>query len=116
MAEKAYITWSLVVNEINGLQDESFFYELVNNTTGESYGSGDFSDVVSGDTIIFEHDTEVLGYNMDYTFTLYLWIDGKNFDNNYTDVNHIKNVFNQVISNAGITRDELLIDAYIKGM
>ena len=40
----------------------------------------------------------------------------KNFDNNYTDVNHIKNVFNQVISNAGITRDELLIDAYIKGM
>ena len=86
MAQKAYITWDLVVNNIEGLQDESFKYELINNTTGEVYtsnGSGNFKDVTSGTTITFSHPTEVLGYNMDYSFTLYLWIDGENFSNNY---------------------------------
>ena len=83
MAAKAYITWNLVVNKIEGLQDESFNYELINNTTGESYGSGNFKDISSGSTITFSNDTEVLGYNIDYEFTLYLWIDGENFNNNY---------------------------------
>ena len=79
VAEKAYIVWNMVVNEINGLQDETFKYELINNSTGESYGSGNFANITAeegSNTITFSNDNEVLGYNVDYDFTLYLWIDG----------------------------------------
>lgn len=78
MADKAYITWDLVVNTISGLQDKTFVYELVNTTIGTVYtssGTGNFENVASGDTITFSSD-ELLDYNTDYEFTLYLWIDG----------------------------------------
>lgn len=83
LSEYAYITWTLTIDSINtvetetaGLKHQSFKYELVNTTTGESYGSGNFNGLDVGDTIIFESDDELLSYNTDYTFTLYLWIDG----------------------------------------
>ena len=59
MSEKAYITWNMVINEINGLQDKTFMYELVNNTTGLSYGSGNFENITSGSTITFSNNEEV---------------------------------------------------------
>lgn len=81
VAEKAYITWEMVIKQINNLQDETVMYELVNNTTGESYGTGTFGNVTSeegSNTIVFSNNNEVLAYNRDYEFTLYLWIDGTN--------------------------------------
>lgn len=79
MAEKAYIVWTLTVSQINGLQNNKFMYELVNKTTGESYGSGNFGNITAtegSNTITFSNENEVLGYNKDYEFALYLWIDG----------------------------------------
>ncbi len=82
LSEYAYIIWTLTIDSINtqetetaGLKHQSFKYELVNTTTGVSYGSGNFENLDVGDTITFEDD-ELLDYNTDYTFTLYLWIDG----------------------------------------
>ena len=83
MSEYAYIVWTLTINGINtqetqttGLKHQSFKYELVNSSTGVSYGSGNFEGKDVGDTITFSNNTENLAYNTDYTFTLYLWIDG----------------------------------------
>ena len=83
MATNAFVTWNLVVNSINettlttsGLKHKSFKYELVNDTTGVSYGTGSFENVTNGTTITFSTDKETLDYNKEYTFILYLWIDG----------------------------------------
>lgn len=83
MAPNAFITWSLVINSINettlttsGLKHNSFKYELVNDTTGVSYGTGNFENVSVGTTINFSTDKETLDYNKEYIFILYLWIDG----------------------------------------
>lgn len=83
MAQNAFISWSLKVNSINestltttGLKHKSFKYELVNTTTGVSYGSGNFESVSAGTTKTMSTTTETLDYNTEYTFTLYLWIDG----------------------------------------
>ena len=83
MATNAIITWNLVVNSINettlttsGLKHKSFKYELVNDTTGVSYGTGSFENVTNGTTITLSTDKETLDYNKEYTFILYLWIDG----------------------------------------
>lgn len=83
MATNAFVTWDLVVNSINettlttsGLKHKSFKYELVNDTTGVSYGTGSFENVTNGTTITLSTDKETLDYNKEYTFILYLWIDG----------------------------------------
>ena len=83
MATNAFVTWNLVINSINettlttsGLKHNSFKYELVNNTTGVSYGTGNFENVTNGTTITLSTDKETLDYNKEYTFILYLWIDG----------------------------------------
>ena len=83
MATNAFITWNLVINSINestlttsGLKHSSFKYELVNDTTGASYGTGNFENVTNGTTITFSTDKETLDYNKEYIFILYLWIDG----------------------------------------
>ena len=83
MATNAFITWNLVINSINestlttsGLKHSSFKYELVNDTTGASYGTGNFENVSVGTTITFSTDKETLDYNKEYIFILYLWIDG----------------------------------------
>ena len=83
MAKNAFVTWNLVVNSINettlttsGLKHKSFKYELVNDTTGVSYGTGSFENVTNGTTITFSTDKETLDYNKEYIFILYLWIDG----------------------------------------
>ena len=79
----SFITWNLVINSINestlttsGLKHSSFKYELVNDTTGTSYGTGNFENVSVGTTITFSTDKETLDYNKEYIFILYLWIDG----------------------------------------
>ena len=78
----AFISWSLTINAINtsttttnGLKNTTFKYELINTTTGVSYGKGDFSRVTEGTTITFTAE-ETIDYGKEYTFTLYLWIDG----------------------------------------
>ena len=83
MATNAFVTWNLVVNSINettlttsGLKHKSFKYELVNDTTGVSYGTGNFENVSNGTSITLSTDKETLDYNKEYTFILYLWIDG----------------------------------------
>ena len=83
MATNAFVTWHVVVNSINettlttsGLKHKSFKYELVNDTTGVSYGTGSFENVTNGTTITLSTDKETLDYNKEYTFILYLWIDG----------------------------------------
>lgn len=83
MASNAFVTWNLVVNSINdtslttsGLKHKSFKYELVNDTTGVSYGTGNFANVSNGSTITISTDKETLDFNKEYTFILYLWIDG----------------------------------------
>ena len=87
MSSKAYISWELVINNISDLQHESFKYELINSTTGVSYGSGNFSDINAepgSNKIIFENLEEKLTYDEEYEFILYLWIDGVNFNNPHT--------------------------------
>lgn len=94
MAKNAVITWTLTVNKLNteennanGLKDESFKYELINKTTGVSYGSGNFANITDEyNTITFNTSKETLDYNVDYEFVLYLWIDGIRFKNNYLDI------------------------------
>ena len=83
LSEYAFVSWSLTINKINtpetlttGLKHRTFRYELVNTTTGVVYGSGNFAGVQEGDTIVIDNISETLAYNTDYTFTLYLWIDG----------------------------------------
>ena len=83
LSEYAYVTWTLTIDSINtqetetaGLKHQTFKYELVNTTTGVSYGSGNFQNLDVGDTITFSNNTENLAYDTNYTFTLYLWIDG----------------------------------------
>ena len=83
LSEYAYIVWTLTIDSINtidtetnGLKHQTFKYELVNTSTGVSYGSGNFQNLDVGDTITFSNNTENLAYDTNYTFTLYLWIDG----------------------------------------
>ena len=83
LSEYAYINWTLTIDSINtletdttGLKHQSFKYELVNTTTGVSYGSGNFENKDVGDTITFSNNMENLAYDTNYAFTLYLWIDG----------------------------------------
>lgn len=87
MGSKSYITWEMIINSISGLQDQSFKYELVNITTGVSYGTGNFQNITAlagSNTITFSNNSEKLSYNTDYIFALYLWIDGQNFNNPLT--------------------------------
>ncbi|MBQ8192458.1 MAG: hypothetical protein IJZ46_00075 [Bacilli bacterium] len=94
MADNAVITWTLTVNKLNtddtttnGLKNESFKYELINNTTGVSYGNGNFANITEeNNTITFSTTKETLDYNVDYEFILYLWIDGVTFGNNPLDM------------------------------
>lgn len=83
MAQNAFISWDLVINSINestlttsGLKHKTFKYELVNTTTGVSYGTGNFEGVDEGTTIKISTNNETIDFNTEYTFTLYLWIDG----------------------------------------
>lgn len=76
MNTKASITWNMNIKEISGLQDASFKYEMINTSTGVSYGSGTFENITAGSTISFSNTEEALGFNLEYEFTLYLWIDG----------------------------------------
>lgn len=75
----ASMVWNMQIKEINGLQHETFKYELVNTTTGVSYTSGvgdNFKEIASGTTLNFTNDTESLRFGQEYEYTLYLWIDG----------------------------------------
>lgn len=88
MAQNAFISWNLKINSINestltttGLKHKSFKYELINTTTGVSYGTGNFENVSAGTTITLSTTKETIDYNKEYTFTLYLWIDGTIGDN-----------------------------------
>lgn len=76
MEPKASIAWNLNIKSIDGLQNETFKYEMINTSTGASYGSGTFENIVAGNTITFSNTEEVLGFGLEYEFTLYLWIDG----------------------------------------
>ena len=77
LSSKASITWNMNIKSIDvGLQDASFKYEMINNSTGTSYGSGSFEGVTSGSSITFSNTNEIIGMNLEYEFTLYLWIDG----------------------------------------
>lgn len=76
LGSKANITWNMNIKSIEGLQDASFKYELVNTSTGANYGSGTFENITAGDTITFSNVNEVLGFGLEYEYTLYLWIDG----------------------------------------
>lgn len=81
MTTNAYITWNLKVNTINELLDESFKYELINTTTGASYGSGNFGSITEENNTIVFNNNEMIQSKVEYNFTLYLWIDGNAFDN-----------------------------------
>lgn len=76
LAAEAYISWNMIVNQLNGLNDATFKYEMINTTTGKSYGSGNFEGITEGASITFSNETEKLSINTEYEFTLYLWIDG----------------------------------------
>ena len=83
LSEYANITWYLTINSINtietettGLKHQSFKYELINSTTENSYGTGNFANANASDVITLSNNNEKLTYNTDYTFTLFLWIDG----------------------------------------
>ncbi len=76
LAPEAYISWNMTVNEIGGLQDATFKYEMINSTTGASYGSGNFAYITDDTTITFINEEETLALNTKYEFILYLWIDG----------------------------------------
>lgn len=76
LAETAPIVWEMIINEIGGLQDKTFRYEMINNTTGASYGSGNFENITSNNKLIFDNSYEKLEFNKEYEFILYLWVDG----------------------------------------
>lgn len=76
MGGKTKIVWNMIINRIDGLQDRTFKYEMINKTTGASYGSGTFENVTNNSTIALSSETEVLDFGVEYEFTLYLWIDG----------------------------------------
>ena len=83
MAQNAFVSWNLVINSINrdslttsGLKHKTFKYELINDTTGLSYGTGSFENVTNNSTITLSTNKETLIYNKEYIFILYLWIDG----------------------------------------
>lgn len=79
----AVIAWDMIINRLNttqtttdGLRSKYFKYELINTTTNTSYGSGTFENVTDGSTITLSSN-EKLQMKKEYTFTLYLWIDGE---------------------------------------
>lgn len=76
MDNKASITWNMNIKSIEGLPDSSFKYEMINTSTGVSYGYGTFENITKGSTITFSNTEEALGFNLEYEFTLYLWIEG----------------------------------------
>lgn len=75
LATTARITWNIKVNSLGGLNHNTFKYELVDTTTNTNYGSGNFGSVPSTSSIPLSNN-ELLARDTDYTFTLYLWIDG----------------------------------------
>lgn len=84
ISKYASVTWNLEITSINedslltsGLKNASFKYELINTTSGDVYGRGDFSGVNEGDIITLSSGSDTLLYDTNYTFTFYLWIDGK---------------------------------------
>lgn len=81
MVASAYITWNMTINTINELLNESFKYELINTTTGVSYGSGNFGDITEENNTISFSSSESIANKVDYEFALYLWIDGSTFNN-----------------------------------
>lgn len=110
MAKNALISWSITVNKLStddtttdGLKNESFKYELKNETTGVSYGSGNFANITDENNIIILSTTEeTLDYNTNYEFVLYLWIDGVRFDNNSLDMASQTYDFNVSCSITGV--------------
>lgn len=79
----AVIAWDMIINRLNttqtttdGLRSKYFKYELINTTTNTSYGSGTFENIADGSTITLSSN-EKLQMKKEYTFTLYLWIDGE---------------------------------------
>ena len=76
LGQEAYVSWTMKINKTNGLNHETFRYEMINTTTGASYGSGNFGDITDGSIISFSNVSETLSINTKYEFTLYLWIDG----------------------------------------
>lgn len=75
----ATLAWNINVKDINGLQHETFKYELINTTTGTTYSSptgNNFKDIVSGNTLSLTNESEILRFGQEYEYTLYLWIDG----------------------------------------
>lgn len=118
MAANATITWNLVVNSINeptlsttGLKHKSFKYELVNDTTGVSYGTGSFENVTNGTSITLSTDKETLDYNTEYTFILYLWIDGT-IGNNPLDMTNQPYNFDLNCNITGTSTKIVPTDAY----
>ena len=118
MATNAFVTWNLVVNSINettlttsGLKHKSFKYELVNDTTGVSYGTGSFENVTNGTTITLSTDKETLDYNKEYTFILYLWIDGT-IGNNPLDMTNQPYNFDLNCNITGTSTKIVPTDAY----
>ena len=118
MATNAFVTWNLVVNSINettlttsGLKHKSFKYELVNDTTGVSYGTGNFENVSNGTTITISTDKETLDYNKEYTFILYLWIDGT-IGNNPLDMTNQPYNFDLNCNITGTSTKIVPTDAY----
>lgn len=75
LATVARIIWNIRVNTLGTLKHNTFKYELVNDTTGQSYGTGNFGSVNAPSTIPLSN-SELLNSGTNYDFTLYLWIDG----------------------------------------
>lgn len=71
----------LHINEIDDeLKDESFKWELYKNDEDTPIGQGDFSNCeIDGDVELL--NGEVITYPDGDKYTLYLWIDGLNYDN-----------------------------------
>ncbi len=80
MSEYGKVSWKLQINSLNDLKDSTFKYELINTKTDTIYGSGNFGEKNVNETIDFINN-EVLNYNEDNEFILYLWIDGEEGDN-----------------------------------
>jgi len=113
LIDGARISWNMFVKNIGNLNHETFKYEMINTTTGNSYGSGNFADKKVGSYITFSNDTETLELDKPYEFVLYLWIDGTMGNNPLTmadqnfDFEMNCNIFDANIAPSG---DVILID------
>jgi len=62
-------------------EENNFYYINLQTNKIEHYNFGSITSSEGSNTINFENAAETLDYNKDYTFTLYLWIDGETFTN-----------------------------------